>query len=139
MLVSNPVDPSQVLKIDYVLPAGPASPLRRDDEGGLGGAVSALGIAALLAVGYVAGGFASASPQPGAPVAPADPVVVVGQPAAKAGGFGQPVPGEFRVGPGNNRAPGIVVPLAAPVMDQPARGEFRLGPGNNDAPGIVVP
>jgi hypothetical protein len=41
--------------------------------------------------------------------------------------------GEFRLGPGNDPAPGIVrVGIPAPVV-----GEFRLGPGNDPAPGIV--
>jgi hypothetical protein len=51
-----------------------------------------------------------------------------------------PVPGEFRLGPGNAMPPGVVVPLAsvAPATG-PVRGEFRLAPGNQEPPGVVIP
>jgi hypothetical protein len=51
------------------------------------------------------------------------------------------VPGEFRLGPGNQQPPGVVVPadrLAHPVAEQ-VPGEFRLGPGLAEPPGVVVP
>ena len=115
MLFSNPVDPSQAIRIHYQSPAGPATPFPRDDEG-LDGTLKLLAAAALLAVGYVIGGFATASVTPVAP----SPISVdggAGHPVSKVGGqpVGQdPVPGEFRLGPGNNPAPGVVGGTGAP-------------------------
>src|SRR6187455_1668571 len=110
MLFANPVDPSQAIRIHYQSPAGPASAYPRDDEG-MDGTLKILAAAALLAIGYVIGGFAMASVTPVAQV----PVEVdggTGGPVSKLGGqpvSHDPVPGEFRLGPGNNRAPGVVV------------------------------
>jgi hypothetical protein len=47
-----------------------------------------------------------------------------------------PVPGEFRLAPGNQTPPGIVIPLNSQGA---VPGEFRLGPGNATPPGVVVP
>ena len=129
MLFSNPVDPSQAIRIHYQSPAGPASAYPRDDEG-MDGTLKILAAAALLAIGYVIGGFAMASVTPVAQV----PVEVdggIGGPVSKLGGgqpvSHEPVPGEFRLGPGNNQAPGVVVRLGVP---EPFPGDFRLSPGN---------
>ena len=100
MLFSNPVDPAQAIRIHYQSPAGPASPFPRDDEG-LDGTLKLLAAAALLAVGYVIGGFATASV---APVAPTPIEVGGGHPVAKVVGHAvvpEPVPGDFRLSPGN--------------------------------------
>ena len=126
MLFSNPVDPSQTIRLHYQSPAGPASAYPRDDES-LDGTLKILAAAALLAIGYVIGGFAMASVSP----VPVDVDGGIGGPVAKLGG-GQPVshdpvPGEFRLGPGNNQAPGVVVRLGVP---EPFPGDFRLSPGN---------
>jgi hypothetical protein len=60
--------------------------------------------------------------------------------AAQAGGrvspAAGPVPGEFRLAPGNQQPLGVVVPLAGQGA---VPGEFRLGPGNATPPGVVVP
>ena len=134
MLFANPVDPSQAIRIHYQSPAGPASAYPRTDEG-MDGTLKLLAAAALLAVGYVIGGFAVASV---APVAPT-PVEVdggIGGPVSKLGGQPvsiDPVPGEFRLGPGNNPAPGVVVRLGVP---KPFPGDFRLSPGNLPPVGI---
>jgi hypothetical protein len=150
MLASNPVDPSQRISISYHKEHGPASVWpRRDDERGLGTSVALVGAAALLVAGYVVGGFVAASTAPSTYVT-ADPQPVeqdggIGGPAAKQGGtpVATAVPGEFRLGPGNNQAPGIREPQSdvAPrlAMPAPVPGEFRLGPGNNAAPGLVAP
>jgi hypothetical protein len=107
MLFANPVDPSQTIRIHYQSPAGPASAFPRNDEG-MDGTLKLLAAAALLAVGYVIGGFAMAS------VAPVDPTPIVadggaGHPVSKVGGYsvGAPVPGEFRLAPGNLQPAGI--------------------------------
>jgi hypothetical protein len=82
-------------------------------------------------------------------------------PARPSAGNGDPVPGEFRLGPGNQQPPGVVntlerrplaetwVPSVPPVValpirddapsSDPAPGEFRLGPGNQQPPGVVNP
>lgn len=63
-------------------------------------------------------------------------VIAAAQPNISVSPLTGPVPGEFRLAPGNQTPPGIVVPLnslgAVP-------GEFRLGPGNATPPGVVVP
>jgi hypothetical protein len=51
----------------------------------------------------------------------------------------RPMPGEFRLAPGNGEPPGIVVPRARATTVQPMPGEFRLGPGNAEPVGITVP
>ena len=48
-----------------------------------------------------------------------------------------PVPGEFRLGPGLAQPPGITVQV--PNAARPMPGEFRLGPGLAQPPGIVTP
>ena len=101
MLFSNPVDPAQAIRIHYQSPAGPASAFARDDER-MGGTLKLLAAAALLAIGYVIGGFAMASVTPVAPT-PIDVDGGAGHPVSKLGdpvGQGR-VPGEFRISPGN--------------------------------------
>jgi hypothetical protein len=71
--------------------------------------IAAIGIAGLIAAAQVVSGVAPAT---------------------------GPVRGEFRLAPGNQQPPGIVVP----VNSQGAvPGEFRLGPGNALPPSVVVP
>jgi hypothetical protein len=135
MMFANPVDPAQAIRIHYQSPAGPASAFPRTDEGGMDGTLKLLAAAALLAVGYVVGGFAVASVAPVAPT-PVDVDGGIGGPVSKLGGqpvSHDPVPGEFRLGPGNIAAPGVVVRLGVP---QPFPGDFRLGPGNLPPAGI---
>ena len=108
MLFANPVDPSQAIRIHYQSPAGPASAYPRGDEGGMDGTLKILAAAALLAVGYVVGGFAMASVAPAAPV----PVEVdggIGGPVSKLGG-GSPrgttrSPASSASGPATTRPP----------------------------------
>ena len=106
MLFSNPVDPAQAIRIHYQSPAGPASAFPRDDER-MDGTLKLLAAAALLAVGYVIGGFAMASVSPVAPT-PVDggaghPVSKVGRRPLRT----DPVPGEFRISPGNLQPVGV--------------------------------
>jgi hypothetical protein len=54
-------------------------------------------------------------------------------------GTDAPFPGEFRLGPGNQQPPGVVVPLSRGGVADPIPGEFRLGPGNHQPPGVVNP
>ena len=106
MLFSNPVDPAQAIRIHYQSPAGPSTAFPRDDER-MDGTLKLLAAAALLAVGYVIGGFAMASVTPVAPT-PVDGGA--GHPVSKVAGdpFGQgPVPGEFRISPGNLQPVGV--------------------------------
>jgi hypothetical protein len=51
----------------------------------------------------------------------------------------RPMPGEFRLAPGNGEPPGIVIPRARVTTVEPMPGEFRLGPGNTEPVGITVP
>ena len=56
------------------------------------------------------------------------------------GDAGDPVRGEFRLGPGNQEPTGYVIPLRqGKVSSDPRPGEFRVGPGNVLPPGVVVP
>ena len=119
---------------------GDHSHVQRTDEGGLGDAVTLLGAAALVVVGYVIGGVATSgtaastgdAPMPvdiGGGAAKVTPASVVPATFAPAG----PVVGEFRIGPGNAPAPGVRVTIPAP-----AAGEFRLAPGNQQPIGVAV-
>jgi hypothetical protein len=129
MLFANPVDPSQAVRIHYQSPAGPASAYPRDDEG-FDGTLKLLAAAALLAVGYVIGGFAVASvPAPAAVPVEADGGI---------GGRGvslDPVPGEFRLGPGNDDAPGVIVRIPMPAATPSG---FQLSPGNRPPVGFTA-
>jgi|tagenome__1003787_1003787.scaffolds.fasta_scaffold18913370_2 hypothetical protein len=73
MLTTNPVDPRHAILIHYQGPVGPSTAFPRNDEHGLGNAVGLLAAAALLAIGYVIGGFAAT---PGPSVAAQVPVTV---------------------------------------------------------------
>ena len=51
-----------------------------------------------------------------------------------------PVRGEFRLAPGNQQPPGILVPLdQGSKLSDPVPGEYRVGPGNQPPPGVIVP
>jgi hypothetical protein len=122
MFAANPVDPSRVIAISFLEPGGPSVPYPRR-----------AGRARPLAVTLVAAGalaFAAAA-MGGGVAAPAGTTHKVAAPAVTSA-----VPGEFRLGPGNNQPPGITVGLPATGGSVP--GEFRLGPGNNQPPGITV-
>jgi hypothetical protein len=87
MLANNPVDPGHAILIHYQGPAGPSTAFPRDDEGGLGNAVGLLAAAALLAIGYVIGGFAATTtPSVAAHVPATVPAGEVGSAAGRAGG-----------------------------------------------------
>jgi hypothetical protein len=138
MIATNPVDPDYTFRFQTLQSAGAHSHIRRTDEGrGLGDAVTALGAVALLVIGYVVGGIAT-SAAAAAPVDAPQPVDIGGgvakgdsSPATHA--TGGAVMGEFRLGPGNDPAPGVV----RVTLPAPAAGDFRLGPGNDPAPGAV--
>jgi hypothetical protein len=109
MFVANPIDPS-FPTIRYVNSLGPASRYPRADSypfdgtasvsgtrRGQRGQLSAIAGVVLAAAAFGAGflgGFSAAAPAPKA------------MPVAQT-----PMPGEFRLGPGNMTPPGIVVPL----------------------------
>lgn len=103
MFVANPIDPS-FPTIRYLHALGPASPYPRTDHEreieprrGQRGQLSTLAGIAVAAVAFGAGflgGFTAAAP------------MSTDSPTA-----GGPMPGEFRLGPGNLPPPGIVVPL----------------------------
>jgi hypothetical protein len=140
MLAVNPVSPDHTIHFQSLESVGDHSHVQRTDEGGLGDAVTLFGAAALVVVGYVIGGIATSTPVASAEVAPR-PVDFGGRAAKATPATGSPVTfapagpvvGEFRLGPGNDPAPGLVrVAIPAPVV-----GEFRLGPGNDTAPGMV--
>ena len=66
--------------------------------------------------------------------------VVFGFANAQLGSSGDPVRGEFRLGPGNQEPPGYVIPLRqGKASSDPRPGEFRVGPGHQRPPGVVVP
>ena len=66
--------------------------------------------------------------------------VVFGFANAQTRSPGDPVRGEFRLGPGNQEPPGYVIPLRqGKVLSDPRPGEFRIGPGHQRPPGVVVP
>ena len=106
MFVANPTDPS-FPTIRYLNELGPATPYpwnngveeryvptrRRGQRGQLSAVAGVVLAAAAFGAGFV-GGFTAAAPTPAA------------APAAQG-----PMPGEFRLGPGNMTPPGIVVPL----------------------------
>ena len=133
--------PDNTVHFSSLQSVGDHSHVQRTDEGGIGDAVTLLGAAALVVIGYVIGGVATSTPVASAEdtplpadigggsakIAPATHSPVTFAPAG-------PVVGEFRLGPGNDPAPGVVR-VAIPA---PARGEFRLGPGNDPAPGVIV-
>jgi hypothetical protein len=140
MLAVNPVSPDTTIHYRTLQSVGDHSHVKRTDEGGLGDAVTLLGAAALLVVGYVIGGVATSAtvasaedaPMPvdiGGGAAKVKPLPVAPATFAPAG----PVVGEFRIGPGNDPAPGVV----RVTIPAPAAGDFRLGPGNDPAPGIA--
>ena len=148
MYVANPIDPS-FPTIRYLSELGPSSRYPRADDYPFDGTASDSGTrrshpsydashstggrrsqrgqlsavagivlaAAAFGAGFL-GGFTAAAPMP----------------AVERAAQG-PIPGEFRLGPGNLTPPGIVMPLHGAAMP----GEFRLGPGNMTPPGIVVP
>jgi hypothetical protein len=105
MFVANPIDPNFPV-IRYVSTLGPASPYswdaahassdrgsKRNQRGQLSALAGIVLAAAAFGAGFL-GGFSAAAPMPAAgPVAQG------------------PMPGEFRLGPGNLTPPGIVVPL----------------------------
>jgi len=102
MFVANPIDPS-FPTIRYVATLGPASPYlrttgrsarvaRRSQRGQLSAVAGVVLAAAAFGAGFL-GGWSAAAP------------AVVGHVA------NGPMPGEFRLGPGNLTPPGIVVPL----------------------------
>ena len=103
MFVANPTDPS-FPTIRYIHTLGPASPYSSNADlrehrstRGQRGQLSAVAGIVLAAVAFGAGfvgGATVAAPLPGA------------APVARG-----PMPGEFRLGPGNLTPPGIVVPL----------------------------
>ena len=140
MIATNPADPDFAFHVLSLQPVGDHSHVQRSDEGGLGDAVTLLGAAALVVVGYVIGGIATSAPATSTVEAPR-PVDIGGvtakiRPAAvEPATFAPlgPVVGEFRLGPGNDPAPGVV----RVTLPAPGAGDFRLGPGNDPAPGIV--
>jgi hypothetical protein len=106
MYVANPIDPS-FPTIRYLSELGPASgyPLgtghpahgarrRRGQRGQLSAVAGVVLAVAAFGAGFI-GGFTAAAPMP--------------QVARPVQG---PMPGEFRLGPGNLTPPGIVVPLS---------------------------
>ena len=141
MLAVNPVSPDTTLHYLSLQSVGDHSHVQRTDEGGIGDAVTLLGAAALVVVGYVIGGVATSgtvastadAPLPvdiGGEAAKVKPTTIEPLTFAPAG----PVVGEFRLGPGNAPAPGVVrvtIPAAA-------AGEFRLAPGNQQPIGVAV-
>src|SRR5262245_59515791 len=109
MFVANPIDPSMPT-IRYLNTLGPASPYPRADAYPFDGTASASGArrsqrgqlsaiagvvlaAAAFGAGFI-GGFSANAPAPAAMPVPQTPM-----------------PGEFRLGPGNMTPPGVVVPL----------------------------
>ena len=130
MLATNPVDPTRSVTIQFLGSAGPADAFPREDGPHLTAGVGLFAAAAVLAIGVAAAAFAGSS----APVA--DPAVPVTKVPAHAPEVvvDHKVPGEFRLAPGNNQPPGVVVRLGVP---SPIPGDFRLAPGNNTPPGLV--
>jgi len=141
MLASNPIESDTTFRSLSLQPVGDHSHVQRADEGGMGDAVTLLGAAALLVVGYVIGGVATSgtagstgeAPLPvdiGGGAAKVRPATIVPATFAPA----SPVVGEFRLGPGNDPAPGVV----RVTIPAPAAGEFRLAPGNQQPIGVAV-
>ena len=98
--------PAHLLKIRYVDPPRDAVPVRQNGQA----QVKAVLVTAAAAILLVAGiGFANAVPT--APGSVSD---------------GNPVPGEFRLGPGNQRPPGYVVPLMP--QQAPVDGDVQWRP-----------
>ncbi len=134
MLASNPIDPDYSFRFQSLQSIGAHSHVQRTDEGGLGNAVGLLGAAALLVIGYVIGGVATSATVASAGDVP-QPVDIGGGAAKVAPAVaGGPIVGEFRLGPGNLPAPGVV----RATTQAPAVGEFRLSPGNQQPVGVAA-
>jgi hypothetical protein len=110
MLSTTPIDPHHLIRFDDFLPDGPHSAWPRRTERAPLPVGRSLAVGALVIGAYLAGGSLAADAS-----SPTGPVAV---PVLKSGG------------PGGGRAPG---PVATPVP-----GEFRLGPGNAMPPGLVA-
>ena len=132
MLATNPVDPDMTFRFGTLASVGAHSHIAPRDQKGLGSALNIVGAAALLVIGYVVGGAATAATS--ASVDVPQPVDFGGGPAAIARTAVQdPVAGEFRLAPGNGMPAGTV----RISMPEPAAGDFRLGPGNAMPAGVV--
>ena len=142
MFVANPTDPSLPV-IRYIGEPGPSSPVRRQapstprddarrwrlapsrrgDAGRLQPAAGIVLAAALAAFGAGYGVHATIS----GPAA---------MPRAMHAVSVRPMPGEFRLAPGNLQPPGIMVPVRSSRI-RSVPGEFRLAPGNLQPPGVT--
>ena len=140
MLATNPVDPRPISRLDILGPAGPHSPWPRKHDPAPFPVVKFLGIGALVLAGYVVLGTIGADAtqrvaKVADPVAKAAPAVMT--PVAT------PVPGDFRLAPGNNRPQGVVVRLGVagavsrrlpPRSRQHHAGGHRRGAARHDHP-----
>jgi hypothetical protein len=131
MLATNPVLPYPVPSFEVAGPTGPHSSWPRRNEPEPFPVRKFLGMSALVVAGYVVLGTLGANA--------AGPAAKVPAPVAKAAPpvtapVATPVPGDFRLAPGNNMPQGVVVRLGLP---EPYPGDFRLAPGNNQPQGIV--
>ena len=132
MLATNPVVPNPCPRSRSSDPPARTPPGRAGTSPSPSRSRKFLGVSALLVAGYIvlgtlgadAAGPAAKEP---APVAKAAPTVAA--PVAT------PVPGDFRLAPGNTMPQGVVVRLGVPA---PFPGDFRLAPGNNMPPGIFT-
>lgn len=132
MLATNPVDPDLTFRFGTLTSVGAHSHVTPREGQGLGGAVNIVGAAALLVIGYVVGGAATAATV--ASVDAPQPVDLGGGPAAIVRSApDRPVTGEFRLAPGNAMPAGVV----RVSMPEAAAGDFRLGPGNATPPGVA--
>lgn len=149
MFAANPSDPSlSFFTIDYIGAPENAVPNRRPARGrriaiAVASAAVALGLAAGIAAAIGSGGSRPSAADDASVAAPGEFRLAPGNqqppgvviPLPKAAVAG--VPGEFRLAPGNQQPPGVVVsPAKTPADGVP--GEFRLGPGNEEPPGVVA-
>jgi hypothetical protein len=133
MFATSPVDPDMTFRFGTLTSVGAHSHVASRDSKGLGGAVNLVGAAALLVIGYVVGGAATAATS--ASVDAPRPVDLGGGPAAIVrSAVDRPLAGEFRLGPGNAMPPGVI----RVALPKPAAGDFRLGPGNAMPPGVTA-
>ncbi len=133
MLATNPVDVHQIRRIEMLGPAGPHSEWPRSSNDAPFPVAKFLGVSALVVAGYVVLGTLGANAagpasNPVEPVAKAPAAREIRMPVAT------PVPGDFRLAPGNDQPQGVVVRLGVP---KPFPGDFRLAPGNNQPQGLV--
>ena len=142
MLATNPAAPDTTFHSLSLHPVGDHSHVQRTDEGGLGDAVTLLGAAALLVIGYVIGGVATSGTAASAGDAPLP--VDIGGGAAKVKPL-PAAPATFARGAGRSSASSASVPAttrprasSGSRSRRPRRASSASARAIDPAPGIAA-